>query len=694
MKKRILSSVTALMLCAASLPPVAVYAEDSCRNTSTINGLYKNHIVEFNVDTIYDPASKTATLNISLPEASKNLVKELKKEPFELQKPIMFNGNYYDYAFVTTESKLASEDCIFIGTFNMESSYIYEVEKAAEGKVQEVYINNAKVTGMHKITNETGSDTIVLPKLNEIKLADLTPHSASSYFWGTSVDMILPVDEIEDSYTIVIQNAENFFLNNLNFDCNTKKLTVEDSVVAHTTNPWGRALESDGKLYSGAESYIVAGCPIYDKETDSFIEAVPYASEILEKKREAANDALVALQESDLAKSWDEGSVEDVIKNAETLSKRKTEILANNGYYIYSPFYTMNCIDAISKKNISDHQSAPTDSESAELLFSQSYTYKPIDETGIKENKEKAVSYEVDVTSNGHMIISFIVPKNEFGTIANIKFLNHCDENGVFDEDMPGKSFYFNPEKYFGEELSSYSKKIKAFEIPDYKTAYYGNEYYDWMDKLFKIDSSYSMAVENLEEEKPWLNQSSFNYYNAVSFDPSAKDANSQFDRSTYLADGNSYRITTVYDLEGVHSTALLVGQDILYFNADKDGKVVVTQNNYVKNPKGEYEKDFCAYLKDRNILAKSTMDPETAFGSVGYVFGDANGDCNLNIMDVIKMNKFILGSSTVEERYRPLADINGDGTLDSSDCLDILKRVVDVYSDSDVFLLRRNNMK
>ena len=45
--------------------------------------------------------------------------------------------------------------------------------------------------------------------------------------------------------------------------------------------------------------------------------------------------------------------------------------------------------------------------------------------------------------------------------------------------------------------------------------------------------------------------------------------------------------------------------------------------------------------------------------------------------MDVIALNKYLLGSATLEDDSKARADVDGNATLDSTDSLTILKYVV-----------------
>ena len=58
---------------------------------------------------------------------------------------------------------------------------------------------------------------------------------------------------------------------------------------------------------------------------------------------------------------------------------------------------------------------------------------------------------------------------------------------------------------------------------------------------------------------------------------------------------------------------------------------------------------------------------------------GDINGDGTIDIMDVIRLNKFLLGADSLSEEQSAAADVDGNGVLDSTDSLLILKETVGI---------------
>ncbi len=61
---------------------------------------------------------------------------------------------------------------------------------------------------------------------------------------------------------------------------------------------------------------------------------------------------------------------------------------------------------------------------------------------------------------------------------------------------------------------------------------------------------------------------------------------------------------------------------------------------------------------------------------------GDCNGDKAIDIMDVIAVNRYLLGGATFTDSQKKAADVDGSGKVDTTDSLNILKYVVELISD------------
>ena len=65
-------------------------------------------------------------------------------------------------------------------------------------------------------------------------------------------------------------------------------------------------------------------------------------------------------------------------------------------------------------------------------------------------------------------------------------------------------------------------------------------------------------------------------------------------------------------------------------------------------------------------------------------ILGDTNADGGIDIMDVILVNKYILGSVTLDKKQKIAANVDKNEIIDSTDSLLILKRVVDLIDSFD----------
>ncbi len=75
----------------------------------------------------------------------------------------------------------------------------------------------------------------------------------------------------------------------------------------------------------------------------------------------------------------------------------------------------------------------------------------------------------------------------------------------------------------------------------------------------------------------------------------------------------------------------------------------------------------------------KPTEEPTNAPENVLY--GDVNLDGMVDIMDVIALNRFLLGSGTLDKNAKSSADVDLNNQIDSTDSLNILKRVVEIIT-------------
>ena len=73
--------------------------------------------------------------------------------------------------------------------------------------------------------------------------------------------------------------------------------------------------------------------------------------------------------------------------------------------------------------------------------------------------------------------------------------------------------------------------------------------------------------------------------------------------------------------------------------------------------------------------------DPKDEPGTDDLLYGDVNLDGEVDIMDVIALNKFLLGTGMLSDEAKTLADADQNKTLDASDSLNILKYVVALVS-------------
>ena len=89
------------------------------------------------------------------------------------------------------------------------------------------------------------------------------------------------------------------------------------------------------------------------------------------------------------------------------------------------------------------------------------------------------------------------------------------------------------------------------------------------------------------------------------------------------------------------------------------------------------------SFLEDEAPLASdtpTTSEPDTdPTGDVLY--GDANCDKSVSIVDVIFLNKSVMGAEKLSAQGKINADVDRNGEADAGDSLNILKSLVDLVT-------------
>ena len=72
----------------------------------------------------------------------------------------------------------------------------------------------------------------------------------------------------------------------------------------------------------------------------------------------------------------------------------------------------------------------------------------------------------------------------------------------------------------------------------------------------------------------------------------------------------------------------------------------------------------------------EETQD-STAPAPTGITYGDVDGDKDVDIVDVLRLNQYLLSLAEVDEAGQKNADVNNDGKLADDDAMNILKSLV-----------------
>ena len=133
-----------------------------------------------------------------------------------------------------------------------------------------------------------------------------------------------------------------------------------------------------------------------------------------------------------------------------------------------------------------------------------------------------------------------------------------------------------------------------------------------------------------------------------------------------------------VGDFLYINNVAIEENYPANYYPDKYDDTVV----EYAGNGLDIFGNDFMKVMRHELIAnplrAGMTADSTTSdLSKLEIVKGDANEDETINIVDVISVNKNIMGKETLNDYSILATDINKDGVPDSEDALSILKYVV-----------------
>ncbi len=157
------------------------------------------------------------------------------------------------------------------------------------------------------------------------------------------------------------------------------------------------------------------------------------------------------------------------------------------------------------------------------------------------------------------------------------------------------------------------------------------------------------------------------------------------------------YKDTTdgidVYQYDGIdeNDTALQIPDSIDGKSVTRIGDSFLKENPWVisvtvpdtvKEISDSAFSDFQGTLigKRDSVAAKFAATHRIAFQAVdSLIAGDVNGDQVVNILDVIAVNKYLLGCKKLEEWQEKAADVDKNGFVEANDSLNILKFALDV---------------
>ena len=85
----------------------------------------------------------------------------------------------------------------------------------------------------------------------------------------------------------------------------------------------------------------------------------------------------------------------------------------------------------------------------------------------------------------------------------------------------------------------------------------------------------------------------------------------------------------------------------------------------------------FLCCMQSGAVLNASAEEATEGTQKANILAGDVNLDNTINVLDVITLNRVILGKDILTSMQNQTADMNQDNIIDSSDSLEIMKQIV-----------------
>ncbi len=131
--------------------------------------------------------------------------------------------------------------------------------------------------------------------------------------------------------------------------------------------------------------------------------------------------------------------------------------------------------------------------------------------------------------------------------------------------------------------------------------------------------------------------------------------------------------------------------QTALTAKSSNDVKFIIYQKNFSKgeeialgaNGQASYCVNYTVFLTEQKAVAPET-ESESESTEQTILYGDANCDGIVNILDVITLNKSVFGKEILSESGTRNADVDNNNSADSTDSLNILKLIVGILKAED----------
>lgn len=312
-----------------------------------------------------------------------------------------------------------------------------------------------------------------------------------------------------------------------------------------------------------------------------------------------------------------------------------------------------------------------------ELPEGYSYTYK-------NKNSVKDEGYKLsDLESGDEDIYLFIrhEPAREqmqFPVAGTVSVNFYIEEKYVWEDipDVDATIAMLNEDGTVKEVIGTWNTAetpVFSFELT-----------YSFEDEQSRIP--FGIYIENLPEEyiNPYSDEYILQYFGASELELMQIYGEDEFSAAVYFEKKDAeYTYTTTENVQTtttttVETTAATTGSYFFQSSPTETTAttVVETEKPVTDTTRPKTYEEWSSWMSSRSSTTETTTTT-TVTTTETIKTGDVNEDGSIDILDVIKLNRAVLGKELLTDAQNKAADVNKDNNVDATDSLAIMKYMV-----------------